>query len=269
MAMRSSGDRGLTLVELMVTMVIASVVAGATFMFFAGQQRVYETQTKLLNVQQNAWASMEVLTRFIRANGSGMYGCVRRSGGGTVSNGMATTPLTRTPDVAVDDSDDPPLAIPKIRDLSQTPNAGLRAHVGGPDEAHPSPVDRRQRGCDRVLHGGHRRGYRCHHGGLWQPRLGNHLRLGLGHHRSRRPATPITIPPANTSHVSGLGVRRPGRTTGHGDRPRRGQRHRLHPCFRSPASPPARSTCSRMRPKPACSATLAPGRAGIRMGRWP
>jgi len=49
---RREPERGMTLVELMVTMVIASIVAASTFMFFAGQQRVYETQTKLLNVQQ-------------------------------------------------------------------------------------------------------------------------------------------------------------------------------------------------------------------------
>lgn len=127
---RGCGQRGMTLVELMVTMVIASIVAASTFVFFAGQQRVYETQTKLLNVQQNAWASMEVLSRFVRSNGSGMYGCVRPVGG-AASLGVATTPLTRTPDDANDASDDPPLVVPIIRHLGQTPNAGLRAHRGG------------------------------------------------------------------------------------------------------------------------------------------
>jgi type II secretory pathway pseudopilin PulG len=122
----------MTLVELMVTMIIASIVAASTFVFFAGQQRVYETQTKLLNVQQNAWAAMEVLSRFVRSNGSGMYGCVRPVGGNnTITPGVATTPLTRTPDVNPDPCDDPPVVVPLIRSLAQTPNAGLRAHRAG------------------------------------------------------------------------------------------------------------------------------------------
>jgi prepilin-type N-terminal cleavage/methylation domain-containing protein len=69
-------DRGLTLVELMITMIIASIVAGSTFMFFIGQRRVYDTQMKVLNTQQNLWASMETLTRFVRAAGMGTIGCV-------------------------------------------------------------------------------------------------------------------------------------------------------------------------------------------------
>jgi prepilin-type N-terminal cleavage/methylation domain-containing protein len=126
---RRPTEQGLTLVELMVTMVIASIVAASTFMFFAGQQRVYETQTKLLNVQQNAWASMEVLSRFVRSEGSGMYGCVRQVGGLTPA-APCPTPLCRTPLVAVDDSDDPPVAVnPVIHNLSRAPNAGLRANV--------------------------------------------------------------------------------------------------------------------------------------------
>jgi prepilin-type N-terminal cleavage/methylation domain-containing protein len=73
-----SRDRqaGLTLVELMITLIIASIVAGSTFMFFVGQRRVYDTQMKILNTQQNLWASMETLTRFVRAAGMGLYGCV-------------------------------------------------------------------------------------------------------------------------------------------------------------------------------------------------
>jgi hypothetical protein len=46
-------------------------------MFFAGQQRIYETQTKILNIQQNVWASMEVVARYARAAGSGMFECTR------------------------------------------------------------------------------------------------------------------------------------------------------------------------------------------------
>ena len=63
---------GMTLVEIMITLLISSIIAASTFMFFAGQQRIYETQTKLLNIQQNLWAAMEVVARYTRASGSGM-----------------------------------------------------------------------------------------------------------------------------------------------------------------------------------------------------
>jgi prepilin-type N-terminal cleavage/methylation domain-containing protein len=72
-----SRDRGLTIVELLVTLAVASVVSAATFVFFAGQQRIYEVQGDVLNVQQNLWASIETLARYGRAAGSGMTGCVR------------------------------------------------------------------------------------------------------------------------------------------------------------------------------------------------
>jgi prepilin-type N-terminal cleavage/methylation domain-containing protein len=74
---RRSREQGMTLVELMVTMVISSIIAASTFLFFAGQQRIYETQTKLLNIQQNLWAAMEVVSRYTRAAGSGMFQCVK------------------------------------------------------------------------------------------------------------------------------------------------------------------------------------------------
>lgn len=73
---RGRGDRGLTLVELMVTLVIAGMVTSSAFVFFAGQRRVYDAQMKVLGVQQNLWGAMDTLSRFVRAAGTGMVGCV-------------------------------------------------------------------------------------------------------------------------------------------------------------------------------------------------
>ena len=56
--------------------IISSIVATSTFFFFVGQRRVYDTQAKVLNVQQNLWAAMETITRFVRGAGMGIYGCV-------------------------------------------------------------------------------------------------------------------------------------------------------------------------------------------------
>jgi prepilin-type N-terminal cleavage/methylation domain-containing protein len=81
-------DGGLTLVELMVTMVIAGLVTTSSFVFFAGQRRVYDAQMKVLGVQQNLWAAMDTLARFVRAEGTGMIGCV---------NATDPTPTGATP----------------------------------------------------------------------------------------------------------------------------------------------------------------------------
>ncbi|HEY4186372.1 MAG TPA: PilW family protein [Polyangia bacterium] len=67
---------GLTLVELMVTLIIAGLVTSSSFLFFAGQRRVYDAQMKVLGVQQNLWAAMDTVARFVRAAGTGMIGCV-------------------------------------------------------------------------------------------------------------------------------------------------------------------------------------------------
>jgi prepilin-type N-terminal cleavage/methylation domain-containing protein len=110
-------ERGMTLVEIMITLIISSIIAAATFMFFAGQQRIYDTQTKVLNIQQNVWAAMEVLARYTRAAGSGMFECVRpasfadptsTAGGRLQSTNPSPGPLTLN--------------------LGSTPAAGLRAY---------------------------------------------------------------------------------------------------------------------------------------------
>jgi prepilin-type N-terminal cleavage/methylation domain-containing protein len=93
-------DSGLTLVEVLVTITIASFITAATFAFFAGQQRIYDTQSKLLNVQQNLWSAMDTVSRYVRLSGKGMLGCVRPDSDaagpdlGDPSCGGATAPQT-------------------------------------------------------------------------------------------------------------------------------------------------------------------------------
>ena len=96
---RGAREAGLTLVELMVTLVIAGLVTSSTFIFFAGQRRVYDAQMKVLGVQQNLWVAMDTLARFVRAEGTGMIGCV---------NATDPTPTGTTP-----------------------PQTGLRVYSGG------------------------------------------------------------------------------------------------------------------------------------------
>ena len=106
----------MTLVEIMITLIISSIIAASTFMFFAGQQRIYETQTKLLNIQQNLWAAMEVLARYTRASGAGMYQCVRPASyyNATANNGSRL--------LSVSPSDGP-----LTSNLATSPQTGIRA----------------------------------------------------------------------------------------------------------------------------------------------
>jgi prepilin-type N-terminal cleavage/methylation domain-containing protein len=108
---RRNHQAGLTLVELMITLVVAGLVATSTYVFFTGQQRMYDTQTKLLNVQQNITAAMEMMTRYVRAAGAGMLGCIRSS---------ASAPPAGDP---------PPVSASTL--LTSAPATGLRAYLNG------------------------------------------------------------------------------------------------------------------------------------------
>jgi len=115
-ARRCDPQQGMTLVEIMVTMIISSIIAASTFMFFAGQQRIYETQTKVLNIQQNLWAAMEVVSRYTRAAGSGMFECVRPASyaNSTLQNGSRLLSSSPSPG-------------PLTANLSTRPQTGVRA----------------------------------------------------------------------------------------------------------------------------------------------
>jgi prepilin-type N-terminal cleavage/methylation domain-containing protein len=113
-------EAGLTLVELMVTMVVASMVAASTFVFFTSQQRIYDTQTKLLTTQQNVSAAMEMMVRYVRAAGAGMAGCVRPSNGPT------------------DNGD--PAPVSNSNALLNAPATGLRAYLYGTGVVRVPPL---------------------------------------------------------------------------------------------------------------------------------
>jgi type II secretory pathway pseudopilin PulG len=106
----------MTLVEIMITLVISSIIAASTFMFFAGQQRIYETQTKLLNIQQNLWAAMEVVARYTRASGSGMYECVQPASYYNTTAASGQRLLSTNPSAG-----------PLTTSLTTRPQAGVRA----------------------------------------------------------------------------------------------------------------------------------------------
>lgn len=91
---RRNPTAGLTLVELMVTLVVAAMVTSSTFVFFAGQRRIYDTQMKILNAQQNLWAALEMVTRNARVAGMGMIGCVKQDPDGAGAELADPPPIT-------------------------------------------------------------------------------------------------------------------------------------------------------------------------------
>jgi type II secretory pathway pseudopilin PulG len=119
---RHNRAAGFTVVELMITVVVAALVAAATFTFFAGQQRVYDVQTKLVNVQQNVSMAMEMLVRFVRAAGNGMIECVRLDSDGVGADTGAPAPVGP--------------ALP----LTSAPATGLRAYLAGTGNIRIPPL---------------------------------------------------------------------------------------------------------------------------------
>ncbi len=73
--------QGFTLVELMVTLVIAFVITGAAYASYLVQQKNYTIQEQVAEMQQNVRVGLEIMTREMRMAGydptfSGEYGIV-------------------------------------------------------------------------------------------------------------------------------------------------------------------------------------------------
>ncbi len=66
---KKSKERGFTLVELMVAMAVGGIVMAAVMTSFLSQHRSYLAQDNVVEMQQNARVSMDMLTRDIRSAG--------------------------------------------------------------------------------------------------------------------------------------------------------------------------------------------------------
>ncbi|MDY0187681.1 MAG: prepilin-type N-terminal cleavage/methylation domain-containing protein [Syntrophus sp. (in: bacteria)] len=69
-------DNGFTLVEVLVTLAVSLVLLGAVWGFFENQHRNYSTQERLTEMQQNARAGLEMMSREIRMAGYNPTGAV-------------------------------------------------------------------------------------------------------------------------------------------------------------------------------------------------
>ncbi len=67
--LRSLSNKGFTLVELMVAMVLTTIIGAVLYTSFISQQRIYTTQGQVVEMQQNIRAAMAVLAREIMLAG--------------------------------------------------------------------------------------------------------------------------------------------------------------------------------------------------------
>jgi len=95
-------ERGLTLVEVMVSTVLASLVVAGGFMILASQRPIITGQMKIAKRQQDLWVAMEFIQRDFRKAGMGFGYCNATQGGVVYKahanvwpNGSANTQVLR------------------------------------------------------------------------------------------------------------------------------------------------------------------------------
>jgi prepilin-type N-terminal cleavage/methylation domain-containing protein len=62
-------SKGITLIELLVVLVICTILIGGIYRLFISQSRAYTVQDRVVEVQQNTRAAMEILLRDLRMTG--------------------------------------------------------------------------------------------------------------------------------------------------------------------------------------------------------
>jgi prepilin-type N-terminal cleavage/methylation domain-containing protein len=68
---KMQGDKGLTLIELLVAMVISAILIAAIYRTFIGQQKIYMVQEQVADMHQNARVAINRMMREIRMTGFG------------------------------------------------------------------------------------------------------------------------------------------------------------------------------------------------------
>jgi type IV pilus assembly protein PilW len=103
-------DRGFTMIELLIAMAVGLVLLGAMYGVFTMHNKTFGTQERIAEMQQNARAAMDIMTREIRMAG---YDPLDSAGAGLVSAASGsinfTLDITSTsgPDSPDGDTEDP------------------------------------------------------------------------------------------------------------------------------------------------------------------
>jgi len=73
---RKDHQSGLTLIELMVSVLLALMLTSGLFYMMSSQQKTYTSQLSALDSQENLWGAMEYIQGQIRKAGYGWAGCI-------------------------------------------------------------------------------------------------------------------------------------------------------------------------------------------------
>ncbi len=103
-AQQRRGQDGLTLIELMVSALLASLLIGGLFFMMSGQQITYSDQINKTVAQQNLWGTMSYVQRWIRSAGYGLGSCPAFNGSevGRVHMRRTDTSSMASPLVAIE-----------------------------------------------------------------------------------------------------------------------------------------------------------------------
>jgi len=73
--MKPTAQSGLTLIELMVSILLATILTAGLFYMMSGQQQTYTSQLSNMTTQENLWGAMEYLQGQVRRAGYGFTSC--------------------------------------------------------------------------------------------------------------------------------------------------------------------------------------------------
>jgi prepilin-type N-terminal cleavage/methylation domain-containing protein len=99
MVMKSRKDKGVTLIELLIALVISGILIAAVYRTFIGQQKAYTVQEQVVDMQQNVRVAINRMMREIRMAGFGSVGDVLSQAGGV--NGFTDVIIPNANDLTI------------------------------------------------------------------------------------------------------------------------------------------------------------------------
>lgn len=128
------GQRGVTLLEMMIGLVVALIVTAAGFAILTSTERSTRTNDQVIETQQNARIAMDLLSRDIKTAGFGMTGSLTdnncKVGRAASGAAAAIVPWDNTPAGADKGPDEISMVVPL--GSTGTPTWTLTGPVGGP-----------------------------------------------------------------------------------------------------------------------------------------
>jgi len=97
-------NKGLTLIELLIVLVISSILIAASYQTFISQQKSYTLQEQVVDTQQNLRGAMDLIVRYVRMAGDDPKGTGNFGFQATASDGRSTGPKSIA--FTIDDNED-------------------------------------------------------------------------------------------------------------------------------------------------------------------